>query len=139
MSLSPSATVDEKGIVPHTTTQTTPPPHIRPAEDILIEHGVDIQAGLSNERAASLLAENGPNQIKPPQPPSKLKILLAQMTNAMTIVLLGAMAVSLGTEDWIAAGVIGALVFLNVSVGFTRTCPLLFLFLFTTSSSDVVF
>ncbi|PVG04086.1 hypothetical protein CPB86DRAFT_792829 [Serendipita vermifera] len=119
MSLSPSATVTEKGTLPHTTTQPLPP-HVRRAEDILTEHGVDIQTGLSNERAARLLAEHGLNQIKPPQPPSKLKILLAQMTNAMTIVLLGAMAVSLGTKDWIAAGVIGALVILNVSVGFTQ-------------------
>jgi hypothetical protein len=36
------------------------------------------------------------------------------------------MAVSLGTQDWIAAGVIGALVTLNVSVGYTRTYFLIF-------------
>jgi P-type Na+/K+ transporter len=111
MSTSESATVVEK---------TSAPPHVRPAEDILKEHGVDIHIGLSNEKAAHLLAQNGLNQIKPPQRPSKLKILLAQVANAMTIVLLGAMAVSLGTKDWIATGVIGALVVLNVSVGFTR-------------------
>lgn len=38
----------------------------------------------------------------------------------MTIVLLAAMAVSFGTQDWIAAGVIAALVILNVSVGFSQ-------------------
>ncbi|PVG04087.1 putative Na+-transporting ATPase ENA-1 [Serendipita vermifera] len=118
MSASASATVVEKANSPHPPPQN--PPHIRPAGDILREHGVDMQIGLSTERAAGLLAENGPNQIKPPQRPSKLKILLAQVTNAMTIVLLGAMAVSLGTKDWIATGVIGALVVLNVSVGFTQ-------------------
>jgi magnesium-transporting ATPase (P-type) len=41
----------------------------------------------------------------------------------MTIVLLAAMAVSFGTQDWIAAGVIAALVILNVSVGFSQVCP----------------
>ena len=38
----------------------------------------------------------------------------------MTIVLLAAMAVSFGTMDWIAAGVVGALVALNVYVGYSR-------------------
>jgi P-type Na+/K+ transporter len=97
------------------------PPHVRPSEDLLKEFNVDTSKGLSTERAALLLAENGPNQLKPPTRPSKLKILLGQITNAMTIVLLGAMAVSLGTQDWIAMGVIGALVTLNVGVGYKRT------------------
>lgn len=96
------------------------PPHVRPADQILKELGVDVSWGLSVQRAAKVLAENGPNRLKPPKPPSRLKILLGQITNAMTIVLLAAMAVSLGTKDWISAGVIGALVALNVSVGYSR-------------------
>jgi P-type Na+/K+ transporter len=120
MSTSPSTTVINKEMA------TIPaggyvPPHVRPSEDLLKEFNVDPAKGLSTERAALLLAENGPNQLRPPTRPSKLKILLGQITNAMTIVLLGAMAVSLGTQDWIAMGVIGALVTLNVSVGYVRT------------------
>lgn len=38
----------------------------------------------------------------------------------MTLVLIAAMAVSFGTQDWIEAGVIAALVILNVTVGFTQ-------------------
>ncbi|KAH8919182.1 potassium/sodium eff [Atractiella rhizophila] len=38
----------------------------------------------------------------------------------MTIVLLGAMAVSFGTQDWISGGVIAALVILNVVTGTTQ-------------------
>ncbi len=38
----------------------------------------------------------------------------------MTLVLIAAMAVSFGTQDWIEAGVIGALVILNVVVGFSQ-------------------
>jgi magnesium-transporting ATPase (P-type) len=52
-----------------------------------------------------------------------LKLLGRQIVNAMTIVLLAAMAVSFGTQDWIAAGVIAALVILNVSVGFSQVSP----------------
>jgi Na+-exporting ATPase len=120
MSTSPSATGinKEKASIPP---WGYGPPHVRPSEDLLKEFNVDPTKGLSTERAALLLAENGPNRLKPPTRPSKLKILLGQITNAMTIVLLGAMAVSLGTQDWIAMGVIGALVTLNVSVGYKRT------------------
>ena len=53
-----------------------------------------------------------------------LNLLGRQIVNAMTIVLLAAMAVSFGTQDWIAAGVIAALVILNVSVGFSQVSPL---------------
>jgi len=120
MSILPLTTsIDKEKGSPLTTGED--PPHVRPSEDILKEFGVDPSKGLSIERAALLLSENGPNRLKPPIKPSKWKILLGQITNAMTIVLLGAMAVSLGTQDWIAAGVIGALVALNVSVGYTRT------------------
>lgn len=38
----------------------------------------------------------------------------------MTIVLIASMAVSFGTQDWIAGAVILALVILNVTVGFTQ-------------------
>jgi P-type Na+/K+ transporter len=115
MSKSSSPTGDpEKGV------DLLIPPHVRPVDQILKENEVDIAWGLSVQRAAKLLAENGPNQLKPPKPPSRMKIFLGQITNAMTIVLLAAMAVSLGTKDWISAGVIAALVFLNVSVGYSR-------------------
>jgi Na+-exporting ATPase len=44
----------------------------------------------------------------------------AGKTNLERLVLLAAMAVSFGTQDWIEAGVIAALVALNVSVGFSQ-------------------
>ncbi|KAG8806458.1 hypothetical protein FRC17_004979, partial [Serendipita sp. 399] len=96
------------------------PPHVRTSESILKELKVDALAGLSNERAAQLLAQNGPNQLKPPKKPSKLKLLVRQITNAMNVILVAAVLTSFGTRDWIAAGVIGALIVLNVSVGFTQ-------------------
>jgi magnesium-transporting ATPase (P-type) len=49
-----------------------------------------------------------------------MKLFLRQILNAMTLVLIAAMAVSFGTQDWIEAGVIAALVVLNVVVGFSQ-------------------
>lgn len=120
MSTSASITVVDKDKGNALAPEDHGPPHVRPSDDILKDHRVDPSKGLSTERAAQLLVQNGPNQLKPPVKPSKLKILLGQITNAMTIVLFGAMAVSLGTQDWIAAGVIGALVALNVGVGYSQ-------------------
>ena len=40
----------------------------------------------------------------------------------MTLVLIAAMAVSFGTQDFIAGGVIAALVILNVTVGASQVC-----------------
>ncbi|KAF9022152.1 potassium/sodium eff [Hymenopellis radicata] len=114
--------MDEKGSLSHTSQPVWrhKPPHTQPAQDLLATLGVDVVLGLSEDKAAKLLEENGPNRLKPPAKPSRLKIFMSQVTNAMTIVLLSAMAVSFGTMDWIAAGVIGALVFLNVSVGYSQ-------------------
>jgi magnesium-transporting ATPase (P-type) len=121
METTPSKPKDEKtGFSSEKTVQIETPPHVKSADDVLKEFNVDPTMGLSVERAADLLAKNGPNRLKPPPKPSRLKIFLGQIMNAMTIVLIGAMAVSVGTNDWIAAGVIGALVVLNVSVGYSR-------------------
>ncbi|TIA99512.1 hypothetical protein E3P96_02904 [Wallemia ichthyophaga] len=96
------------------------PAHVRDSSDILHEHNVDPLLGLSFDRVDQLQKEFGPNRLKPPPKPSLLKIFGTQIGNAMTLVLIAAMAVSFGTQDWIEAGVIAALVILNVTVGFTQ-------------------
>ncbi|CDZ97841.1 calcium-transporting atpase 3 [Phaffia rhodozyma] len=96
------------------------PAHITLAEDLIHALESNIQSGLHESKVKELQAVYGPNQIKPPKPPSATKLLLRQVANAMTIVLLMSMAVSFGTQDWIEAGVIAALVILNVSVGFSQ-------------------
>lgn len=59
----------------------------------------------------------GPNKLKEIPPPSFWSILVRNTLNAMTLVLIAAMAVSFGTSDFISGGVIGALVVVNVGVG----------------------
>jgi hypothetical protein len=96
------------------------PPHTLPAGRVLSRFGVDPKWGLSMDRATEILLKDGPNRLKPPQKPSRMKIFLAQVLNAMTIVLIAATAVSLATMDWISGGVIVLLVVINVYVGFSR-------------------
>lgn len=58
--------------------------------------GVDPKWGLAEESAAQLLAQNGPNQLKAPEKISPVSILVTQIANALTIVLI---AVSILTFD----------------------------------------
>jgi len=96
------------------------PPHTLPATDFLSRFSVDPKWGLTEDRAQEILLRNGPNRLRPPQNPSRLKIFLAQVLNAMTIVLIAATAVSLAFMDWISGGVIVLLVVINVYVGYSR-------------------
>ena len=98
------------------------PPHTLPASKVLSRFGVDPKWGLTMDRAQEILLKDGPNRLKPPQKPSRMKIFLAQVLNAMTIVLIAATGVSLATTDWISGGVIALLVVINVYVGFSREC-----------------
>ena len=100
------------------------PPHILPAGKVLSRFGVDPKWGLTMDRAKEIILRDGPNRLRPPHKPSRMKIVLGQVLNAMTIVLIAATAVSLATMDWISGGVITLLVVINVYVGFSRAYPL---------------
>ena len=102
-----------------------PPPHTLSATDFLSRFGVDPTWGLTEGRAQEILLRDGPNRLRPPQKPSRLKIFLAQVLNAMTIVLIAATAVSFAVMDWTSGGVIVLLVVVNVYVGYSRECLLL--------------
>ncbi|BEI94986.1 uncharacterized protein CcaverHIS019_0705670 [Cutaneotrichosporon cavernicola] len=93
------------------------PAHTAEAVKVLEALRVDPTEGLSTSEAAARLETYGPNRIKPPPKVNIFKIFLRQVANAMTVILIGAMAVSFGVMDWIAGGVIAGLILLNVSVG----------------------
>jgi len=92
------------------------PPHTISAEKCIRAFETDSKNGLSESKVAELQQKYGPNQLKEVPPPSLIKILIRNTLNAMTIVLIAAMAVSFGTQDWISGGVIFALVVINVGV-----------------------
>ena len=74
--------------------------------------------GLSNNEAKARLQKYGSNQLESGEGISAFRILVHQVANAMTLVLIMAMAVALGIHDWISGGVIGGVVGINVVVGF---------------------
>ncbi|KAG8777451.1 hypothetical protein FRC12_000368 [Ceratobasidium sp. 428] len=80
--------------------------------------GTDIELGLASSTVSERLGQYGKNQLKEPAGVSIVKILLAQVANALTLVLVGAMALSFGVNDFVEGGVITAVILLNITVGF---------------------
>ncbi|KAF8705512.1 cation transport ATPase (P-type) family, partial [Rhizoctonia solani] len=78
----------------------------------------DTELGLTGQVVAERITQYGKNQLKEPEGVSVLKVLLAQVANALTLVLVGAMALSFGVNDWVEGGVITAVILLNITVGF---------------------
>ncbi|ODN86846.1 potassium/sodium efflux P-type ATPase, fungal-type [Cryptococcus wingfieldii CBS 7118] len=91
--------------------------HTALSEKVLEALGSNPTTGLKESEVPPKLDQYGLNRLKPPKKPSVFKIILRQIGNAMTLILIAAMATSFGTTDWISGGVIAALVLLNVSVG----------------------
>ncbi|KAK2753479.1 hypothetical protein FQN54_007869 [Arachnomyces sp. PD_36] len=94
--------------------------HTFPITQISNALAVNIQNGLSSAEAASRLREDGPNKVKGAEGISLWKILLRQVSNSLTIVLLITMALSFGIDDYIEGAVITAVILLNIVVGFVQ-------------------
>ncbi|KAG6840360.1 hypothetical protein C0991_007217 [Blastosporella zonata] len=84
------------------------------------EMGTSSTEGLSRHEAARRLEACGANALEGDEGVSAIKVLLKQCGNALTLVLFAALALSLGVEDWIEGGVIGAIIVLNTTVGFIQ-------------------
>lgn len=74
--------------------------------------------GLSNNEAQSRLEQYGPNKVKGAEGLSMWKILMRQISNSLTFVLIIVMAISFAIGDFIEGGVITAVIVLNIVVGF---------------------
>lgn len=96
----------------------TQPAHCLTLDQVVVEMRADQARGLSVDEAARRLAEHGKNDLGEAQTASVVKILIAQVANAMTMVLLLAMAVSFAIRSWIEGGVVAGVIVLNVVVGF---------------------
>ncbi|WWC90206.1 potassium/sodium efflux P-type ATPase, fungal-type [Kwoniella dendrophila CBS 6074] len=100
------------------TSQSLPfKPHTAPSSKVVDALNGNTSKGLDEQDAKKRFEQYGPNRLKPPKKPSIINIILRQIGNAMTVILIAAMATSFGTMDYISGGVIGALVILNVTVG----------------------
>lgn len=78
----------------------------------------NLQDGFSSSKASELLQKYGPNSLGEGDKISYSKILAHQLFNAMIMVLLISMVIALAIKDWISGGVIAAVVFINISIGF---------------------
>ncbi|KEY66263.1 hypothetical protein S7711_09189 [Stachybotrys chartarum IBT 7711] len=94
------------------------PAHALSADQVVQELNANVTDGLTTEDAKRRLEEHGPNELGEDKGVQPLEILIAQVANALTLVLILAMAASLGIESWIEGGVVGAVIALNVIVGF---------------------
>ncbi|KAL7621464.1 P-type ATPase [Parahypoxylon ruwenzoriense] len=94
------------------------PAHALSYDQLIVELASDGHNGLSSNVARQRLEELGKNDIGDTQGVSAWKIVVAQVANAMTMVLILAMAVSYGIKSYIEGGVVSAVILLNVVVGF---------------------
>ena len=79
----------------------------------------DLRSGLSAREASRRLEDHGPNRIDLAHGPGTIRLLLEQLSSALVWLLLVAAAVSgFLLDEWLDAGVIGAIVVLNTLLGF---------------------
>ncbi|KAI1757862.1 hypothetical protein F4782DRAFT_544273 [Xylaria castorea] len=96
------------------------PPHALPIDQLEQIFETDASNGLSHTEAARRLAEYGPNKVKAAKGLSAWKILLRQVSNSLTVVLILVMALSFAIHDYAEGGVITAVIVLNIMVGLVQ-------------------
>jgi potassium/sodium efflux P-type ATPase len=96
------------------------PAHALPWKTVAEELQADSEDGLSSSSASERLTEFGRNELGDTSKVNPGKILIRQIANAMTLVLLIAMVVSFAIMSWIEGGVIAAVIGINVTVGYIQ-------------------
>lgn len=108
-----------------------PPPIPEPSEKLQHSHTLPSQRvaeilathiyhGLSSDEAAARLTRDGPNSLMGAKGPTIYEIFLAQIANALTVVLVGVAVLSFAIRDYIEGGVVVAVIVLNVVVGLVQ-------------------
>ncbi|KAN0113224.1 potassium/sodium eff [Hyaloscypha variabilis] len=93
-------------------------PFLLSVEDVAQQLETNIHTGLSVRQVVELHNEFPPNELDSGGGASWHRFLIKQISNAMILVLVFAMALSFGVNDYIEGGVLAAVIFLNVSIGF---------------------
>jgi len=94
------------------------PPYQTPIDNLTQELQTDIEVGLTKSKAQQLTSQYGENKLQGEGGVKWYAVLVKQISNAMILVLVLAMALSYGVTDYIEGGVITAVIVLNVSIGF---------------------
>ncbi|KAH6664005.1 potassium/sodium efflux P-type ATPase [Plectosphaerella plurivora] len=94
--------------------------HTLSARAVVVHLQTDADHGLSSHDAAARLARDGPNSIQAGKGVSVWKIFVAQIANALTMILIAVMAISFAIEDYIEGAVVAAVILLNIVVGLVQ-------------------
>ncbi|KAK5173731.1 P-type ATPase [Saxophila tyrrhenica] len=115
---------DEPSLEEHVSGQSnkpiSAPAHNLPWATVAEELKADTDDGLTADEAKKRLEEYGNNELGDAGGVNPGKILLRQVANAMTLVLIMAMAVSFGIGSYIEGGVIAGVIGINITVGFVQ-------------------
>ncbi|KAI1134624.1 potassium/sodium eff [Hypoxylon sp. FL0543] len=115
-----SSSPQREKTVSSTGAENYPEPHALAIEDLEQVLKTDVKHGLDSREAARRLDHDGPNKVEGAQGLSVWKILLRQVSNSLTMVLIIVMALSFAINDYIEGGVIAAVISLNIVVGFVQ-------------------
>ncbi|KAH8726453.1 hypothetical protein GQ44DRAFT_758739 [Phaeosphaeriaceae sp. PMI808] len=96
----------------------TKPAHALSFKEVIEQTQCNPDDGLITSEAKTRLEKHGQNDLGDDGGVSPGKILSRQVANAMTLILIAAMAVSFAIESWIEGGVVTAIILLNVIIGF---------------------
>ncbi|CAZ84660.1 unnamed protein product [Tuber melanosporum] len=83
-------------------------------------YSVDMSSGLTAKEAAERLSRDGPNKLTDTGGITWWSVLVRQVSNSLTLVLVIAMAASYGMLDFIEGSVISAVILLNIVIGFAQ-------------------
>ncbi|KAK9330238.1 hypothetical protein V1520DRAFT_340982 [Lipomyces starkeyi] len=122
--------IDKPPPLPHTANEnhhyhhlhhaSSAPPHTVQPEVLACLFQSDLEKGLTASAATIRLETDGKNILENDGGVSVLSILVRQVSNSLTLVLILAMSLSYGTKDWIEGGVITAVILLNIVIGFVQ-------------------
>jgi Ca2+-transporting ATPase len=94
------------------------PWHAMAIDDVAATLHADTHRGLDSDDVARRLALHGPNLVDDEPTPSRWALLVRQLANVPTSLLLGSAAVSVLLGDLVEAGAIGAVVAINAGIGY---------------------
>ncbi|KAI7776432.1 hypothetical protein LA080_005387 [Diaporthe eres] len=94
--------------------------HVFGAAQICGYLNTDIKDGLTGAEAAARLQQNGPNKVEGAKGISLWTILLRQVSNSLTLVLVITAILSFAINDHIEGAIICAVILLNIVVGFIQ-------------------
>ncbi|KAI8660212.1 Cation-ATPase-N domain-containing protein [Fusarium keratoplasticum] len=101
-------------------TPMTAPAHALTYEQVAEQLNANLEDGLTSDEAKGRLEQYGRNEFGAEKGVQPVKIFIGQIANALTLVLILAMAASLGIQSWIEGGVVAAVIVLNIVVGFLQ-------------------